>query len=124
MSIRILALDDDPDTAAALRDFFEARGDEVRAVGGGPEAARLADEWQPDVIFCDVARPALDSAAVTRAVRRDPRLADTVLIALSSSDSAAERARAAGFNHHLTKPAGLHEMLQFIAERPTPAAAR
>ena len=54
---------------------------------------------------------------VARAIRAEPSLAATVLVALTGYALPADRQQAlqAGFDHHLAKPLGLEELESLLA---------
>ena len=66
-----------------------------------------AQEWTPDMVFCDIGLPVMDGYEVARQLRRDPHTAHTRLVALTGYGQEEDRARslAAGFDEHLIKPA-------------------
>jgi hypothetical protein len=49
----------------------------------GPEAVRLAGEWLPDVVVCDIRLPGIDGYEVARRLRHWPGLEQVVLVAVS-----------------------------------------
>ena len=64
-------------------------------------------EHRPEVVICDIGLPGLDGYGVAAALRRNPDTASARLIALTGygQDEDRRRAREAGFDEHLTKPA-------------------
>jgi CheY-like chemotaxis protein len=85
------------------------------------EAVAIATEFTPDVALLDIGMPRMDGYAAARAIRSalGPRV---FLVALTGwgQDEDQRRAREAGFDHHLTKPAEPEELEALIAS----AAAR
>src|SRR5262245_32060497 len=104
---RVLIIDDDRDQAITLRLLLEMVGHEVQVAYDGPGGIRLAVEWAPATILCDIGLPGLDGYDVAAAVRRNPVTAHARLVALTGygMQEDLERARAAGFDQHLLKPA-------------------
>ena len=76
-------------------------------------------EAPPDLLLLDIQLPAMDGFQVLEALRADPTLADMPVVAVSANAMAADlqRARAAGFDHYLTKPLELSELLGVVSER-------
>jgi signal transduction histidine kinase len=103
---RILVVDDNIDAAESLAIMLTYSGHDVRVAHGGREALRTAHEFSPDVMILDLGMPEMDGYAVARAVRSDPPLASTRLIALSGYGQSEDRRRTAeaGFDEHLVKP--------------------
>ena len=114
---RVLVIEDNSPTATALQHALALIGHDVRTACSGREGLDLARGWQPDVVLCDVGLPELDGYGVARAFREDPLLRTTFLVALSGYTQPADlrRARTAGFDRHLAKPAELDALIRVIA---------
>ena len=52
-SLRILVVEDEPETGSAVCRFLEYRGHQVNLADSEALAIRLADEMQPEVLVCD-----------------------------------------------------------------------
>jgi CheY-like chemotaxis protein len=115
--LRVLVVDDCPDTAEVQALFLRLLGHDVRLAQDGVEALIQARTFCPDVVLLDLMMPNQDGLEVARAIRRHPALRNVVLIALTGCTQERERrqARAAGFNHYLVKPAE-PEVLQRLLE--------
>ena len=81
-------------------------GHDVHAAADGPSGVELARQKRPDIAVIDPGLPGMDGYEVARRLRKEPR-PELRLIALSGYGQAAdlERSAAAGFDHHLVKPA-------------------
>ncbi len=103
---RILVVDDNVDAAESLGTMLAYSGHDVRVAHGGMEALSAAREFSPNVMILDLGMPEMDGYAVARAVRSDPSIASTRLIALSGYGQPDDRRRTAdvGFDEHLVKP--------------------
>lgn len=103
---RILVVDDNIDAAESLGTMLAYSGHDVRVAHGGVEALSAAREFSPNVMILDLGMPEMDGYAVARAVRSDPSMASTRLIALSGYGQPDDRRRTAdvGFDEHLVKP--------------------
>ena len=103
---RVLIIEDNQDAADMLATYLRFAGHEVRIAHDGPSGLRLAFEMMPTVILCDIGLPGMNGYQVAQVVRAAPALAQCVLIAVTGYGevSSRERAREAGFTHHLTKP--------------------
>jgi len=106
MRQRILVVDDNVDAAESLGTMLAYSGHDVRVAHGGVEALTAAREFAPNVMILDLGMPEMDGYAVARAVRSDPKIASTRLIALSGYGQPDDRRRTAdvGFDEHLVKP--------------------
>jgi CheY-like chemotaxis protein len=81
-------------------------GHEVKVATDGVQAVAIAEAIKPDVAFIDIGMPRMDGYEAARRIRRV--LGDRVmLVALTGWGQEEDKARAreAGFDHHLTKPA-------------------
>jgi two-component system CheB/CheR fusion protein len=117
-SHRILIVEDNFDAAESLRLFLELTGHEVEVAHDGALGVAMARERQPEIVLCDIGLPGeLDGYAVARALRSDPELSSTRLIALTGYGQAEDRrlASEAGFDLHLTKPTDPDALLRVLA---------
>jgi CheY-like chemotaxis protein len=119
---RVLIVDDDRDQATTLRLLLEIAGYEVQAAFDGPSGVRLAAEWLPQTVLCDLGLPGLDGYGVAAELRRNPATAHAHLVAVSGygTDQDCERSKAAGFDQHLLKPTDPSTLLQLVAGDGTP----
>jgi len=106
MRQRILVVDDNVDAAESLGTMLAYSGHDVRVAHGGVEALTAAREFAPNVMILDLGMPEMDGYEVAKAVRSDPKIAATRLIALSGYGQPDDRRRTAdvGFDEHLVKP--------------------
>jgi CheY-like chemotaxis protein len=117
--LRILIVEDNRDGADSLRMLLELLGHEIKVAYNGIEGVRLAKEWRPEVVLCDIGLPGLDGYGVARELRADPATRGTALIAVTGygQEDDRRRARQAGFDYHLTKPVNPGD-LQSLLVRP------
>jgi PAS domain S-box-containing protein len=110
--LRILVVDDNCDAAQSLSLLLTSEGHTVRLAYNGSAGLIAALTERPEVVLLDIGLPGMDGYAVARALRRHPELNRTQLIALSGYGREVDReqARAAGFNHYLTKPVNFDEL--------------
>ena len=103
---RILVVDDNRDAAESLGFLLQHSGHSVRLAHDGEQALLAADEFQPDLAFLDIGLPKLDGYELAQSIRRETWGERIVLFALTGwgHEDDRRRARAAGFNGHLTKP--------------------
>jgi signal transduction histidine kinase/ActR/RegA family two-component response regulator len=121
---RILIAEDIPDAAEMLRVMLDLMGHEVRVAADGVQAVAMAREYRPDIALLDIGMPRMDGYRAAREIRAALG-ADVVLVALTGwgQEEDQQRAREAGFDHHLTKPAEPGMLERLIASAtPHPAA--
>jgi PAS domain S-box-containing protein len=105
--VRVLVVDDDPDSNAVVRSLLVARGADVRTALSAAEALHVANGWRPDVVVSDIAMPGEDGIALLHQLRaRRAALGPVPAIALTAYGSSADRRRLldAGFQAHVAKP--------------------
>jgi CheY-like chemotaxis protein len=104
--VRVIIVEDNRPTADSLRQFLCLFGYDVRVAYTGPDGIRLAREWAPDFVLCDIGLPGLDGYRVAQTLRHDPSTANARLIAVTAygSDEARKRSREVGFERHFVKP--------------------
>ena len=115
-TLRVLIAEDIPDAAEMLRLMVELMGHTVRVAADGTQAVALAREFQPEVALIDLGMPRMDGFETAQHIRGLLGRRVT-LIALSGwgQDEDKRRARDAGFDHHLTKPADPDVLEKLIA---------
>jgi PAS domain S-box-containing protein len=117
---RILITDDNQDSAESLAGILRINGHDVRTAYDGSRALEIASEFRPEVLFLDIGLPGgLDGYEVARRLRQRPEGSKSMLVALSGYGQEADRkkSQAAGFDHHLVKPADPQEIQRLLAGR-------
>ena len=116
--LRVLVVDDNADAAQMLATLLEAHGHIVSVEYEGTGGFARALRERPEVMLLDIGLPDMDGHELARHLRASSDTAGAFLIALTgygrSEDR--ERAREAGFDRHLVKPADLSELLRMLAE--------
>jgi CheY-like chemotaxis protein/HAMP domain-containing protein len=104
--LRLLVVDDNADSVDALAMWLRIEGHRVDVAYSGEEALPLALTRRPEAVVLDLALPGIDGYEVARRLRRASGFASVCFIAMTGfgADADRERAREAGFNHHLVKP--------------------
>jgi PAS domain S-box-containing protein len=115
---RVLIADDNLDAAESLAILLRLDGHAVVLASTGREAVSRFEEGLPEVVVLDIGMPELDGYEVARQIRRTSAGREALLIALTGWGQAAdkERALAAGFDHHFTKPVA-PDQLQRLLQR-------
>jgi len=103
---RILLADDNRDAAESLAILLRLEGHDVELAHDGNSALRSFAARRPDVALLDIGMPMANGYEVARKIRAAPEGAGVLLIAITgwAQDTDKAESRAAGFDHHLTKP--------------------
>jgi DNA-binding response OmpR family regulator len=115
---RVVIVDDNEDAALSLAMVCGAWGHEVHTACGGREAIALCGQFSPEIAILDISMPGMNGYELARELRR--KFGDeVVLIALTALSQLEDkgRAREAGFNHHMVKPAELDALHELICAR-------
>jgi CheY-like chemotaxis protein len=114
-ALTILVVDDNRDAADSLAKLLRAWGHEVWTAYDGLQAIDVAREKRPLVALVDIALPKIDGYQVAQRLSRDQWGRTMTLVAVTGMgrDGDKERAIAAGFDEHLTKPID-YEVLRAI----------
>jgi len=113
---RVLIADGSADAADSLAELLRLYGHAPFVARTGPEAVELAAAHRPDAAFVSLSLTGLDGCAVARALT-DAGSRPRLLVALTGRGTEADRAAAtaAGFDHHVLKPADPMELLRLLA---------
>jgi PAS domain S-box-containing protein len=105
--LRIVIADDNRDAADSLAMLLQMDGHEVQVAHDGSEALDLIRRTRPSAALLDIGMPGMNGYQVAEGVRADAATARIMLVAVTGWGQAQdlERARVAGFDHHLIKPA-------------------
>jgi PAS domain S-box-containing protein len=115
--LRILVVDDNEDSAGTSSMLLRIMGNDIRTAADGVEALAVADEFRPHVVLLDIGLPKMSGYEVAGEIRRQPWGKGMVLIAVTGWSQPADRDRAkeAGFDHHLVKPVDPATVIQLLA---------
>ena len=116
-SLRVLVVDDNADAAAMLAMVLETYGHQVAVEHGSLAALARAQGERPDVCILDIGLPDIDGYELAGRLRAQPETRDAVLVAVTGygHDSDRRKALAAGFDHHLVKPADTAQLAAILA---------
>jgi CheY-like chemotaxis protein len=115
--LRVLVVDDEPDTLELLRRVLGDSQAQVAAAPSVEAALATLSAFSPHVLISDVSMPGRDGYELIRAVRSTTGPEDLPAAALTaySRPEDAARAREAGFQMHLSKPVEPYELVRVVA---------
>jgi PAS domain S-box-containing protein len=117
--LRVLVVDDEPDTREMLKTGLGHCGAEVTAAGSAAEALEALKAGVPDVLISDIGMPDEDGYTLMRQVRALPVAegGGVPAIALTAYARVEDRMQAlrAGYHMHVTKPVELAELAAIVA---------
>jgi CheY-like chemotaxis protein len=120
----ILLVDDNVDAARMLASLLELDGHRLHLVHHGDEALPAARRLHPDVVLLDIGLPGLNGYEVARRLRKETWSEGLQIIAITgyAMRDDINKARQAGFDHHLTKPVNVDALEALLANAPEAAA--
>lgn len=113
---RIIVVDDNVDVADSLAMVLKLDGHDVRTVYSAHAAIEAAEQLTPEVMILDIGLPDMDGYEVARRLRAKTTMPYIRLVAVTGYGQAEDRDRAvaAGFDHHLVKPANLAALQELL----------
>ena len=119
--LRVLVVDDHGDARELLGLVLREHGAQVLLADSVPEALEVLGQAAVDVLISDLAMPGADGYALIAAVRSGRRSAiPAVALTAYAGRDVRERAIAAGFTAHATKPVDPEDLVDLIAKLPRP----
>ncbi|MGE5096926.1 MAG: PAS domain-containing protein, partial [Betaproteobacteria bacterium] len=114
---RVLVVDDNKDAADTLGIMLREMGAEVQVAHDGEEALDAFARFRPSAVLLDIGMPRMNGYEVARELRARFPDVPVSLIALTGWGQEEDRTRArdAGFDHHIVKPANLDELQALLA---------
>jgi CheY-like chemotaxis protein len=113
---RVLVVDDNADAATLLSVLLEAHGHQVRVAHDAEDALVTQASFAADVALLDIGLPDINGYDLARQLRASAtRPLRLIAVTGWGQDGDRERARAAGFDGHLTKPAQLETLLAVLS---------
>ena len=115
---RVLVVEDLPASAETMKVLLESEGYVVQIAADGRSALAEAKVFLPSVVILDIGLPGMSGFEVAQRMRQEPETRDALLIALTGYGEAESRMRsqAAGFDHHVVKPADIDALLAIISQ--------
>jgi signal transduction histidine kinase/ActR/RegA family two-component response regulator len=115
--VRVLIVEDNDDNRESLVLLMEQLGHVPTAASDGPEALERLAAGEYDLAIVDIGLPQMDGYELARRVRASGRAPALYLVALTGygQPEDRERAQAAGFDDHVTKPLDLEALEKLLA---------
>lgn len=109
--LHLLVIEDNPDLAANVCDFLEAKGHVVDVAGDGITGLHLAVTGNFDAIVLDIVLPGMDGLTLCRKFREEARRTTPVLM-LTARDALDDRVAGleCGADDYVLKPFALREL--------------
>ena len=115
--VKILLVDDDPNTLTVLADLLTEEGYDTVVTADGKEALDKMDREKPDVALVDTRLPGMDGYEVCRRIKEMPGLTTKVIIYTAYVDAVnVAKAREVGADDFIGKTADFANMRQAIKE--------
>jgi CheY-like chemotaxis protein len=115
--VRVLVVDDYPDSAASMAMLLRLYGHEVDIALNGWEALRKAQAKPPDVVLLDISMPGMSGYSVARELRSlFQQRVRLIAITAHSFEEDRQRSLEAGFDLHLVKPADPREVQRLLEQ--------
>jgi twitching motility two-component system response regulator PilG len=116
--LKVLVVDDSNTIRRSAEIFLKQGGHEVLLAEDGFDALSKVNDYQPNLIFCDILMPRLDGYQTCAIIKRNARFADVPVVMLSSKDGVFDKARGrmAGAQEYLTKPFSKEQLLHAVQQ--------
>jgi PAS domain S-box-containing protein len=118
--MRILIVDDEPDTREFMRVLLEINGADVTVATSALDALNKLIKSPPEILISDLGMPEMDGYQLISEVRQllDAGIKDIPAVALTAYAGEVDKQQvlAAGFNRHLAKPVDGDELIWIVTE--------
>lgn len=116
--LRVLCVDDHPDTADSLGTLLRLYGYEVAVAHDGEAALAVAHGFRPQVCVLDITMPRIDGNELARRFRAAAGGGDLLLVALTALGDypSLEQMAKSGFDLHYAKPVEPRELCDALAD--------
>ena len=117
-TFKVLVIDDSNTIRRSAEIFLKQGGHEVMLAEDGFDALAKVNDYQPDLIFCDILMPRLDGYQTCAIIKRNAKFSSVPVVMLSSKDGVFDKARGrmAGAQDYLTKPFSKEQLLQAVRQ--------
>jgi two-component system, cell cycle response regulator DivK len=125
MKVRILFVDDDPDSMRILGYALRNAGYELVPAYGGADAIAKVKRLRPDLVITDLAMPQVNGVEVIYTIKNDPDTQHIPVLAVTAYiwDSIAHSANQAGCDGYISKPFSAKDVIAKVREHLMSRAA-
>jgi len=116
--LKVLVVDDSNTIRRSAEIFLKQGGHEVLLADDGFDALAKINDYQPDLVFCDILMPRLDGYQTCAIIKRNVRFANIPVVMLSSKDGVFDKARGrmVGSQDYFTKPFTKDQLLHAVQQ--------
>ncbi len=117
-ALKVLVVDDSNTIRRSAEIFLKQGGHDVLLADDGFDALAKINDYQPDLVFCDILMPRLDGYQTCAIIKRNARFSGIPVVMLSSKDGVFDKARGrmVGSQEYLTKPFTKDQLLQAVQQ--------
>ena len=117
-NVRVLVVDDSNTIRRSAEIFLKQGGHDVMLAEDGFDALAKVNDYQPQLIFCDILMPRLDGYQTCAIIKRNAKYSGVPVVMLSSKDGVFDKARGrmVGAQDYLTKPFTKDQLLQAVRQ--------
>ena len=121
--LRVLVVDDDPDSTELLSLGLERKGYQVHIAGSCEEARDIMATQPLDILIADLSLPDGSGHDLARYGSQGGNPPARIALSGFGRDTDIERSLAAGFHEHLTKPISIGELIAVLQRVARPRGA-
>jgi twitching motility two-component system response regulator PilG len=117
-TFKVLVVDDSNTIRRSAEIFLKQGGHQIMLAEDGFDALAKINDFEPQLIFCDILMPRLDGYQTCAIIKRNPKFAAVPVIMLSSKDGVFDKARGrmTGAQDYLTKPFTKDQLLTAVQQ--------
>jgi twitching motility two-component system response regulator PilG len=117
-ALKVLVVDDSNTIRRSAEIFLKQGGHEVLLADDGFDALSKINDYEPDLVFCDILMPRLDGYQTCAIIKRNARFSAIPVVMLSSKDGVFDKARGrmVGSQDYLTKPFTKDQLLHAVQQ--------
>lgn len=118
MPLKVLLVDDQPDSIYLLTMLLRMEGFDARGVTDGAEALRLAESWHPHVACLDLGMPRMSGYEVATRLRQIEGMEAATIVAISGFAAEPHLLEPAGIDDHMLKPVRIEDLRTKLSRMP------